>query len=271
MIDDEVGRLREELETANRKLTEAHKMASIGRLSAGIVHEINTPIGSIFSNNEVTVRSLEKARALLSDAKQNGSAPPDKALALIDSILSLTAVDKMACERISGIIRSLKTFARVSEHDLRKVDLNEMVRHTIKLAGTVFRSRITFATELDEVPEVECFPGLVGQVLLNLVVNAAQAIDGEGTVTIRTHSQGDGERVRIEVADTGQGIRPELRHKIFKTGFTTKPVGEGTGIGLTISREIIEDQHGGEIGFDSVVGQGTTFYFVIPARQPRKE
>ena len=85
MIDDEVGRLREELETANRKLTEAHKMASIGRLSAGIVHEINTPIGSIFSNNEVTVRSLEKARALLSDAKQNASPPPDKALALIES------------------------------------------------------------------------------------------------------------------------------------------------------------------------------------------
>jgi len=127
VIDDEVGRLREELETANRKLTEAHKMASIGRLSAGIVHEINTPIGSIFSNNEVTVRSLEKARALLSDAKQNGSAPPDKALALIDSILSLTAVDKMACERISGIIRSLKTFARVSEHDLRKVELHELI------------------------------------------------------------------------------------------------------------------------------------------------
>lgn len=269
MIDDEVARLREELEAANRKLTEAHKMASLGRLSAGIVHEINTPIGSIFSNNEVTVRSLEKVRALLAEAKQNGSPLPDKALALIDTVLSLAAVDKMACERIAGIIRSLKTFARVSEHDLRKVDINEMVRHTIKLAGTVFRRRIAFETELAGLPEVECFPGLLGQVLLNLVVNAAQSIEGDGKVTLRTRSEG--ERVRIEVSDTGHGIRPEVRHKIFKAGFTTKPIGEGTGIGLSISREIIEDQHGGEIGFDSAVGQGTTFYVVIPVKQPRKE
>ena len=269
MMEDEADHLRAELEALNRKLAEAHKMASIGRLSAGIVHEINTPIGSIFSDNEVTVRSLEKVRALLSEAKAKGSPPPDKALSLIDTVLGLAAVDKMACERISGIIRSLKTFARVTPNDVRRIDVNELIRHTLKLASAVFRRRILFATELGDLPEVECYPGLFGQVLLNLVVNAAQAIEDEGTVTVK--SRAEGEDVRVEVIDTGHGIRLEDRTKIFHAGFTTKPIGEGTGIGLSISREIIEDQHGGHIGFESEVGHGSTFYVEIPIEQPRKE
>lgn len=266
---EEVERLREELDTANRKLAEAHKMASLGRLSAGIVHEINTPIGSIFSNNEVTIRTLEKTKAILEEATRNGTAPPEKSLAFIDTVLGLAAVDKMACERISGIIRSLKTFARVSEHDLRKVDLNELIRHGLKLAGTVFRRRIAFQTDLGELPEVECYPGLLGQVLLNLIVNGAQAIEEEGTVTVRSRAEGDW--VCVQVSDTGRGIRPEDRPKIFAAGFTTKPIGEGTGLGLTISREIVEDQHGGRMGFDTELGHGTTFWVRIPVTQPRKE
>jgi two-component system NtrC family sensor kinase len=269
VMEDEADHLRAELEVLNRKLAEAHKMASIGRLSAGIVHEINTPIGSIFSNNEVTVRSLEKVRGLLNEAKEKGSAPPDKALSLIDSVLGLAAVDRIACERISGIVRSLKTFARVTPNDVRKIDVNELIRHTLKLASAVFRRRILFATELGDLPEVECYPGLFGQVLLNLVVNAAQAIEDEGTVTVKSSAEGN--NVRVEVIDTGHGIRPEDRAKIFHAGFTTKPIGEGTGIGLSISREIVEDQHGGRIGFESEAGQGSTFYVEIPIEQPRKE
>ena len=269
MEQAEVDRLRAELDAANRKLAEAHKMASLGRLSAGIVHEINTPIGSIFSNNEVTVRTLEKTRALLAEAKANGAPPPDKALAFIETVLGLTAVDKLACERISGIIRSLKTFARVSENDLRKVNVNELIRHALKLSGAVFRRRIAFETELADLPEVECYPGLLGQVLLNLIVNAAQAIEEEGRVVVR--SRADDGMVRVDVSDTGRGIRPEDRPKIFHAGFTTKPIGEGTGIGLSISREIIEDQHGGQIGFETEVGHGTTFFLCIPVTQPRKD
>jgi signal transduction histidine kinase len=268
VTDDEVTRLRAELESVNRKLAEAHKMASVGRLSAGIVHEINTPIGSIFSNNEVTVRSLEKTRALLEEARQKGLPPPEKAFALIETTIGLAGVDKIACERISEIIRSLKTFARVGANDVRKFDVNELIRHTLKLAGTVFRRRISFETDLGDLPEVEGYPGLFGQVLLNLVVNAAQAIEDEGVVTVRSRSERD--RVLVEVHDTGHGIRPEDRPKIFKAGFTTKPIGEGTGIGLTISREIIEDQHGGQIGFESESGRGTTFYVRVPVHQPRK-
>lgn len=264
----EAACLREELEVANRKLADAHKMASLGRLAAGIVHEINTPIGSIFSNNEVIIRSLDKIKGMLASVA-DGSAVPQKALDMLDVISGLAAVDKIACERIGGIIRSLKTFARVNEGDLLRVDINDLLRNTIKLAGTVFRSRIKIETDFEELPEVECYPGLLNRVFLNLIVNSGQAIEGEGRIVVRTRREG--ECVHIAVEDNGSGIPLEVRPRIFAAGFTTKPLGEGTGLGLSISREIVEDTHGGNIDFESVVGTGTTFHIRIPTEQRKKE
>lgn len=266
---DEIAGLRAELDLSSRRLAEAHKMASLGRLSAGIVHEINTPVGSIVSNNEVMLRSLDRIKDLLSGAQSSGEPPPAKALEILEIIAGLAAVDKLACQRISGIVRSLKTFARVSDHDVRKVDINELVQDTLKLSGTVFRRRVVFAVDFGAVPEVECFPALLSQVLLNLVVNAAQAIEGEGTVTVRTRLEG--ENLHIDVTDTGRGIQAADRDKIFRAGFTTKPIGEGTGIGLTLSREIIADTHGGSIDFTSEPGRGTTFHVRIPIKYKRNQ
>jgi signal transduction histidine kinase len=265
----ELAELHQELDLMNRKLADAHKMASLGRLSAGIVHEINSPIGSIVSNNEVVLRLLAKLRALLEAAKAQSAPLPQKAIDMVDSIAGLSEVDRIACERISAIVRSLKTFARVNESDLRFVDINDLLRNTIKLTGAVFRRRITVETEFGELPEVECYPGLLNQVFLNLIVNAGQAIEDMGTVTVRTCS--DGASIDIDIADTGTGIPPDVRPRIFAAGFTTKPMGEGTGLGLTITREIVEDTHGGKISFDTEVGQGTTFHVRIPIAQPRSE
>lgn len=265
---DELAGLREELDLANRKLAEAHKMASLGRLSAGIVHEINTPIGSIFSNNEVILRSLDKLKESLTAARSASEPPSQKALDTVDIITGLAAVDKIACERISTVIRGLKTFARVNESDLREVDINEMLRNTIKLTSTVFRRRISFETSLGELPLVECFPGLLNQVFLNLVVNAGQAIEGEGKIFVRTSQEG--RFVHIAIQDTGTGIPPEVRSHIFAAGFSTKPLGEGTGLGLTITREIVEDTHGGSIDFETEMGHGTTFHVRVPIKQPKR-
>ena len=260
----------QELELANRKLAEAHKMASLGRLAAGIVHEINTPVGSILSNNETIRRSIENLKGHLLNATEKGQAPPPKALAILETLGSLTEIDKIACERIYAVIRSLKTFARVNESDLRTVNIHEILLNTLKLSGCVFRRRVSVVTDFgQDVPEVECYPGLLNQVFLNLVVNASQAIPGDGTVTVTTRSEG--ENVRIDIGDTGTGIPPEVRPKIFAAGFSTKPIGEGTGLGLSISREIVEDTHGGKISFQSEMEVGTTFTVVIPVRQPRSE
>lgn len=266
----ELDRLKEELDTANRKLAEAHKMASLGRLSAGIVHEINTPIGSIFSNNEVILRTVVRIRKLLLEAQLANAPPPQKTIDFLDSIAGLNEVDKIACERISGVIRSLKTLARTTDQEVRKVDVNELMGHTLKLAGTVFRQRVTFVAEPGDIPAVECYPGLLGQVLLNLVVNAAQAVQGdEGRVVVSTRTEG--ESIEISVADNGHGIRPEDQAKIFTAGFSTKPLGEGTGIGLALSHEIIEDTHHGSIRFESEPGKGTIFHVRIPIVQKRGE
>ena len=260
--------LQEELDTANRKLAEAHRLASLGRLSAGIVHEIKTPIGSIFSNNDVVIRSVEKIKALLVAAQAAGAPPPQKAIDMLDVVAGLGAVDKIACERISGIIRSLKTFARVNESELLKADVNDMLCNTIKLASTVFRDRIQIDTEFGDIPQVECYPGLLNQVFLNLIVNAAQAIEGEGRIVVGTRPEGNS--VEIWVQDNGRGIPEEIRPKIFAAGFTTKPFGEGTGLGLTISREIVEDTHGGRISFASELGKGTIFSVRVPIEQKQR-
>jgi two-component system NtrC family sensor kinase len=266
---ESVEELREELELAHRKLAEAHKMASLGRLSAGIVHEINTPIGSILSNNETIRRSLEVLKKMIATAQADQKPLPPKAGVILDTLANLTDIDKLACERIYAVIRSLKTFARVNESDLRKIDVHEILLNTLKLSGCVFRRRVTVVTNFGDLPEVECYPGLLNQAFLNLVVNAAQAIPGEGTVTVTTRQ--DGDSVEIAIADTGSGIPVEVRKRIFAAGFTTKPIGEGTGLGLSLTREIIEDTHGGRIWFDTELGSGTTFFLTIPIQQPRAQ
>lgn len=262
---DDLEQLRAELDSTQRKLAEAHKMASLGRLAAGIVHEINTPIGSIFSNNDVVLRSLEKVKQLLT---QQETPTPKKVNDLLETMASLLAIDKIACERISSIIRSLKTFARVNEGDLRKIDIREILMSTIKLTSCVFKRQVAIETQFDDMQEIECYPALLSQVFLNLIVNAAQSIPNEGKIIVRSFTEGD--MVHVSVQDNGTGIAPENQKKIFSAGFTTKPFGDGTGLGLSISREIVEDTHGGRIYFESELGAGTTFHVLLPVEQPKR-
>lgn len=261
---DEVARLRTELEEANRKLAESYKLASLGRLIAGIAHEMNTPIGSIRSNNAVVLRSLEALEQVLAGCL--GTAAPEmaKVREILEVLHSLATVDKIACERISSVIPGLKAFARVEEADLRKVDLNEMLRSTVVLVHSGFRPRVSVETDFGDLPQVECYPQSLYQVFLNVLINAGQAIDGEGKVTVRTRLEGD--RVHIAISDTGRGIPPEHAPHIFRRGFTTKPVGVGTGLGLAMSKQIVE-RHGGAIDFESQPGVGTTFHIRIPLSQ----
>jgi len=243
---------------------DVHQFAAIGRLLAGIVHEINTPIGSIFSNNEVIARSLDMLDGLLAE---NTPESMEKARRVVGSCQSLAAVDRIACERIRSVIRGLKTISRVDSGEPRKVDLNEHLRDTLKLTQAEFRRRVAVETDFGELPEVECYPQMLNQVFLNLLVNAGQAIDGEGLITVRTRAEDDG--VHITISDTGRGMTAEQQGKAFEAGYTTKAVGEGTGMGLAISREIIEEKHGGSIAFESAPGVGTTFHIRIPVRQTR--
>ena len=245
---------------------EDHKFSSLGRLLAGVVHDINTPIGSILSNNEVIIRALAMVAR---DLEQGTEESLQHARKTLDTCSSLAQVDKIACERISGLIRGIKGFARAESNEMRKVDLAEQITNTLKLVRGEYGRRVKFETNVGELPKVECSPGRLNQVLLNLVVNAAQAIDGEGTVTVSAEREAD--VVHIAVRDTGGGIPEHLQECIFHSGFTTKPSGEGTGLGLTISKQIIEEGHRGSLAFETAPGQGTTFHIRIPIEQPRKQ
>lgn len=259
---DEAQGLRAELEAANRRLAEAYRLASLGRLVTGIVHEMNTPLASILSNNAVMQRGLGTLQKLLAEP---GEAERARAAVILEQLRSLAAVDKTACERISAVIPGLKAFARVEEAAVQKADLNAILKSTLALVRCECRSRVTFETDLAELPEIECYPQSLYQVFLNLLVNAEQAIEGPGTVRVRTRLEGDW--VHASVADTGRGIRPEDRANLFRPGFTTKPVGVGSGLGLSLCRQIVVDRHGGRIDFESEPGAGTTFHVWLPLQQ----
>jgi two-component system, NtrC family, sensor kinase len=261
---NEVEDLRAKVAALAAQLTEEHKMGSIGRLLAGIVHEINSPIGAILSNNQVIIRSLE----MVGKAMAGGDAAAlEKAQRIVETCQSLVAIDKIACERISEVVRGLKTFARADSSELRKVNLNEHLQNTLKLTNAEFHRRIHVETDFGDLPPVECHAQMLNQVFLNILVNAGQAIEGEGKITVRTRREGGD--VEVSISDTGRGIKPEDRSKILAGGFTTKAIGVGTGLGLAISKKIVEETHGGSLSFESEVGVGTTFHIRIPIEQAK--
>jgi two-component system, NtrC family, sensor kinase len=263
----QIAELQQQLRTAQARLAESYKMASLGRLLAGIIHEINTPIGSIRSNNEVVSRSLEKVSDALSQGELASNAQLDKVRGILESCRSLTAVDRIACDRISAVIRNLKTFARVNQHDLRRVNVLEHLEAMLKLTQCEFRRRIAVETQFEPLPEVECYPELLNQVFLNILINAGQAIDGEGKIVIRARQEDD--CVHISFSDSGPGIPPEVLPRIFDAGFTTKAVGEGTGLGLSICKQIVVNTHGGRLEVESPAEEGATFHIRIPVEQSR--
>lgn len=242
---------------------ELHQMASVGRLLAGVVHEINSPIGSVFSNNEVMSRSLEIMDKLLADGRPESI---EQARKIVRTCQGLAGIDRIACERLRSVIRGLKKLSRV-DGEPRTVDLNEHLRDTLKLTQAEFKKRIEVETDLAELPEVCCYPQMLNQVFLNLLVNAGQAIEGEGKIRVSTCLEGGA--VHIAISDTGCGMTRQQRERAFEAGFTTKPEGEGSGLGLAIARQIVEEKHGGTIDFESKPGVGTTFHIRVPLEQAR--
>lgn len=256
-----------ELRATQAQLVQSEKMAALGDLVAGVAHEINTPLGAVTSNVDLIVRALAKAE----EALRTGAG--ERALQMLARAVSVSEISRDACGRIAGIVRSLRSFARLDEADRKPADLNEGVRSTLTLINHLVKNRVEVDPDLGELPQVDCHPNQINQVFLNLLVNAAQAIPGQGRITIRTRyrpgvsvrgtPEPGGGSVRIEIHDTGSGISPEHLQRIFDPGFTTKGVGVGTGLGLAISYRIVEE-HRGRIEVESSVGQGSVFRIFLP-------
>ena len=255
-----------ELESTNRELRETQmalvrteKMASLGNLVAGVAHEINTPVGAVSSNADLMRRALTKLRQSLGECEIPENSNLEKALTALEHVAS---VNREACERIVKIVRGLRNFARLDEAERKRVDVHEGIESTLTLLHHELKTRIDVVREFGELPEIECFPSQLNQVFMNLLVNAIQAIDGEGTITVRT-SASDA-HIRLEFRDSGRGVLPDVLPRIFDPGFTTKGVGVGSGLGLAICYQIVREDHGGEISVDSQTGVGTTFTVTLP-------
>lgn len=274
-VTQELAGAYEELKSTHSQLLQQEKMASIGQLAAGVAHEINNPMGFISSNLGSMEKYLERiAQFLESEGGALKGCAPEKVLEEVaetrrklklDYVLadakSLLAESRDGAERVRTIVANLKSFSRVDEAQSKYVDLNECLESTINIAWNELKYKTTLNREFGELPQVKCLPQQLNQVFLNILVNAAHAIEEKGEITVATRR--DGESVLVSFKDTGCGIPEEIRNRIFEPFFTTKKVGQGTGLGLSISYDIIK-KHNGSIEVESAPGKGTTFIIRLP-------
>jgi signal transduction histidine kinase len=248
----ELGETLRELQAAESQLVHSEKMASLGRLVAGVAHEINNPVSFIANSVTPLRRRLAKA----------ASAEPGAAVAILKEAEELVEIMANGAARAAAIVKDLRSFSRLDEATRKSVDLHEGLDVSLRLLEHRWRGCIQVRREYGALPLVDCDPGQINQVFVNVIANACDAMKDGGTLTVTTSA--DADRVRVDIADDGAGIPPDARARIFDPFFTTKDVGEGTGLGLSISHGIIA-AHGGRIDVASAPGRGATFTIVLPA------
>lgn len=266
------------LEEAHNQLLQAEKMASIGQLAAGIAHEINTPVGFITSNLGALRQYVDQISRLL-DAYEKSE--PEVTTTTREALIRLKKEidlhflqEDLACvlnESLSGlgrvkkIVQSLSDFAQGGATDFRWHDIHQCLEDALGVTAHELNNKVQITRDYGNLPKIECVPGELNQVFMNLLINAAQAIPECGNIVIRTTRKDD--FAIVEIIDDGDGIPADITHRIFDPFFTTKPVGIGSGLGLSVSHGIIS-KHNGRIEVESTPGKGSTFRVSIPFRHP---
>lgn len=276
-------RMNETLEDTQDQLIQAEKMASIGQIAAGVAHEINNPIGFVLSNLGTLDSYLASVFGLAEayiEAERPVAAPLpallDRARMLREGmdfdflrsdIVALLAESRDGILRVKNIVQDLKDFSRGGvDETWETVNLHDALDRTLNIVRNEIKYKARIDTHYGDLPDIECLPSRLHQVFLNLVVNAGQAIEASGTITISTGTAAGDAWIRFE--DTGCGIPKEQLNRLFEPFYTTKPVGQGTGLGLSVSYSIVR-RHGGQIDVESEVGRGSRFTVRLPVRQPR--
>jgi two-component system, NtrC family, sensor kinase len=275
----ELTTLLKKVEDAQNQLLQSEKMAAIGQLAAGVAHEINNPIGFVNSNLG-TLRGYTEQMLKVIDAYEQfqvraKDVPMEDVMAartaadldfLREDVIALLKESQDGLTRVKKIVQDLKEFSHVDESEWQEADLNEGMESTLNVVWNELKYKAEVVRSYGELPPVRCIPAQVNQVLMNLLVNAAQAIDERGRISVR--SGVDGSQVWIEVEDTGKGIPPDIQKRIFEPFFTTKAVGKGTGLGLSLSYDIIVKRHGGRFDVKSEPNHGSTFRLWLPINGP---
>src|SRR5450830_251973 len=266
------------LKEMGNQLQQSEKMAAIGQLAAGVAHEINNPIGFVNSNLGTLQRYIadlfkvianyEQAEAELTPQTRTNLAEIKRKLDLNylrEDSESLLAESLGGMQRVKRIVQDLREFAHVDETDKQWANLEKGMDSTLNVVWNELKYKADVVKEYAGIADIKCIPSQINQVFMNLLINAVQAIEQHGRITIRTGQEGD--NVWLEVQDTGQGIKPENLSRLFDPFFTTKPVGMGTGLGLSLSYGIVNKHHG-RIEVHSQVGKGSSFRVCLPITQP---
>jgi two-component system, NtrC family, sensor kinase len=275
---EELRKANQELKTTQATLVQSAKMISLGQIVAGVAHELNNPIAFIYSNMHHLTEYVAKISELVEDyraAKAKLPASERKHLDEVEARLEIDFILKdmvdltQSCvegaNRTKEIVLGLRTFSRMDESTFRATDLHEGLQNTLKLLTAEFKGRIQVHEEFGELPLVECNLSQLNQVFMNLLSNAAHAINGPGDIWIRTRLEKD--EIVIDIEDSGSGMSSATLEKIFDPFFTTKGVGQGTGLGLSIAYGLVQKHHGA-ISVRSDLGKGTCFSIRLPVRQP---
>lgn len=240
-----------ELKETQLQLINTEKMASLGQLVAGVAHEINTPLASINSNNDLIKRLIKKG---IGDESS------------INMITELNQIDTEAIKRISNIVKSLKKFVRLDEAELQSADINKELDLTLQLLTHETKNNIKIIKNYKDIPQIQCYVNMLNQVFMNIIMNACQSIKEKkccGEIIISTEFSD--KVLTVSIKDNGTGMSKEVQNNIFHAGFTTKGIGIGTGLGLAISNKIIQ-KHKGTITFNTKENEGTEFIIRIPAQ-----
>jgi signal transduction histidine kinase len=274
------------LTASQAQLVQSEKMASLGQMVAGVAHEINTPLGYVQNNMEIARDAYGKLVALNGayDALYGMLQSPEASEVAVnehfarlqqmreefaevyprESMESLFSDSLYGLRQISEIVVNLKNFSRLDQAAVDNIDINECLISALTIGKNVIKHKAEVIRDFGMLPKVSCSPSQINQVFLNLVTNAAQAIEGYGRIMIKTVA--DDQYVHVVVRDNGKGIPPENLARIYDPFYTTKPIGEGTGLGLSIVFGIIKD-HGGHIQVKSEVGKGTAFCISLPIKR----
>ena len=271
----EINNTLKELKQAQTQLVQSEKMASLGQVTAGVAHELNNPLNFITTSIKPLQRNMDDLLTLLSkfDAiiEEKNLSNEFSEVEEIKQELEYTFLIKETNDLLKGInegasrsehiVKDLRTFSRLDENEFKRVNIHEGIDSTLLLLGNKFKDRITIHKNYGKIQHVECLPGKLNQVFMNILTNAILAIEDKGDIFIETGSLDD--KAKIYIKDNGNGMSREIREHIFEPFFTTRAVGKGTGLGLSISHSIIEEHHG-TIEVNSAPGEGSEFIITLP-------